>query len=622
MGYSLQNNELNLAFEIPEETTLNTGFSNSFIDSVKKANKLPISLGEIYYSSDIWDFSPYIVINTSKHTLRIPFNNVPQPFCDDLKNFALLKIIDNKEKIQTIRGRVLSLRNFFNYSYNHHYYSVEEIPSSLIKKYISELRKEKNELRIFELKKNIKSFYVTYSSNFKDILNDELTKFLDEGNTALNNAIRRQNKTPDIPAEYFDRLLSALITMMRDISLNVDYRAIACVHIIESQTGLRINEVLNLDVNALKTITIFNGEESNYLTYNTWKRENGNNVFTKEITYINQLAKEAFLTLKEIHHEKRERFHLSFLYMGSERRNKPDDFPLDYGDYNRDEEHFYIQLNTLVPTINLNPSDYPDLHTIKSHNSIDPNGNSSEKIRTITHPSHVQYRVHCCTELANQGVPLQYVQRFMGHLSNEMAGYYVRPKDTIQEDIEYSNRILKDIVTGNARLLGDNKGLKDKIDEFISENHLSVSRNLDEICQMLSEKIPIRQKLGGVCIKSSILRDCSIDAKTNEFYCAYGVCPNLFHFYYMVDISYRQAKELTESIRINSERGHIKQVQKEKNMRTTIVKTKLIPEIDELKKTVETRGIDIVFKEHPEVQPIIENLDYIEKEIKEWITMK
>ena len=286
----------------------------------------------------------------------------------------------------------------------------------------------------------------------------------------------------------------------------------------------------------------------------------------------------------------------------------------------RDEEYFYIQLNAFFPVLNLDSSAYPMLKTKQARRHSDFTGTLNEPIRTITCPGHHQYRVHCCTELYNQGVPLQYIQRFMGHLSHEMAGYYVRPKNTIQEDLAYSTEILKDIVTGNAKLLGGDKGLKEKIDQYITDNQLSVHNNLEEICSLLSEKIPIRQKTGGVCIKSSILRECSIDAKTNEFYCSYGVCPNIFHFYYMADISYRQAKELANSIELNKKRGHIKQVQKEQNMLKTIVTSKLKPEIIELKDMIMKKGLDSIFKEHPEVQPIIENLDIIEGEIELWTT--
>lgn len=622
MSNVLLNTETNLEFDLPENTTVNTGSLSSFIESVKRANKLPINIGEIYYSDDIWDFSPYVVLNIGKHSLRISFSNVEQPFKDELKNYTLIKILENREKIQTIRGRVLELRKFFNYMSSKHVFNIDEITLEMIKSYLSLRRKEKNELGIFEIKQTLKSFYMAYSANFHDILTDKHLNLFSERNVKLLNALRHQNKTPDIPQGYFDRFLSTCIQMMNNETLHVDYRAIACLLIMASQTGIRINELLNLSVNALKTITIFNGEESNYLTYNTWKRENGNNVSSTETTYINPVAKAAFTTLRELHKEKRARLKQNFLYMGSSNRDTEDEFPLDYDKFMRDEQKFYIQMNVFFPTLNLAKEDYPELTTKKSTFKVDFTGTLTEKIRTITCPSHIQFRVHCCTELYRQGVPLQYIQRFMGHLSHEMKGYYVRPKDEKQENAEFSNAILKDIVSGNAKLIGGDKGLQEKINQFIDENGFSVEKDIDTICDRLSEKIPIRQKTGGVCIKSSQLRDCSIDAKTNDFYCAYGVCPNIFHFYYMIDISYRKAKELEESINLNIERGHTKQAQKELNMLKTIATQQLTPEIEELKKTIEKRGLSQVYMDHPEVQPIVENLDSIEKEITVWTIPK
>ena len=77
-----------------------------------------------------------------------------------------------------------------------------------------------------------------------------------------------------------------------------------------------------------------------------------------------------------------------------------------------------------------------------------------------------------------------------------------------------------------------------------------------------------------------MLRECCKDAKTNEFYSAYRVCPNIFHFYYMANILYRQTKEIVETIGINKERGLMRQVQKENNMLQTIIKQKLTPELN------------------------------------------
>lgn len=615
---AVKNTEIGLEFDFHGLDVTETGTSFSFMESVRKANRLPIANADIYYADDMWDFSPYAILNVGRHSLRISFSGIRQPFKNNLKDFVLLKLMENKEKVQTIRRRVLELKRFFNYALARGVFAVDEVTLTHIADYCAVRAKERDALGVFEIKMTLKSFFLCYSANFHDVLTSEHIRFFDDKDSRLLDALRKRNRTPDIPKAYFDRYLSVCVAMMNDAAMDTDFRAIACLHIIATQTGLRIGELLGLEADALKVVTIFTGEESAYLSYRTWKREEGNNVSSRAVTYINALSKAAFDVLLEIHHEKRARLEQPYLYMGSSQRNKKEDFPLDYDMFMRDEQKFFIRMHPLLPTLNLDPGQYPELSTSRSKIKTDFTGTLGEDVRTITRPSHHQFRVHCCTELYRKGVPLQYIQRFMGHLSYEMAGYYVRPKDTVQEDLQYATSVLRDIVTGDARLLGDNKGLSERIEQYIADNKLSVEKDLDAICSKLAEKLPIRQKFGGVCIKSSVLRDCSVDAKTNGFYCAYGMCPNIYHFYYMADISYRQAKDLWESVALNEKRGMRRQAEKEKNMLRTIVTKRLLPEIQDLKRMIREKGTQAVYMRHPELQAIVENMDEIERMIDVW----
>lgn len=239
----------------------------------------------------------------------------------------------------------------------------------------------------------------------------------------------------------------------------------------------------------------------------------------------------------------------------------------------------------------------------------------------VVRPTITQFRVHVCSDLYAKGCPIEYIEKFMSHLSADMAYYYVRPQNSIQENIEESTRVLREIVTKESLPIGADKGLIDKIDEFIAENNMSIQKDLNDICIKLAERIPIRVKMGGVCIKSSKFRECSKDAATDEFYCAYGVCPNLYTFYYMADIAYEQIKDLCESIEINRKKGCKKQVQKNIQMVQTILRNKLVPQIHELKRIIAEKGLNYVMEKHPQITNIIVNLDSIEREIDEWEQM-
>ena len=86
----------------------------------------------------------------------------------------------------------------------------------------------------------------------------------------------------------------------------------------------------------------------------------------------------------------------------------------------------------------------------------------------------------------------------------------------------------------------------------------------------------------------------------------------------MADVSYRQAKELVETININKNRGLMRQVQKESHMLQTIINQKLMPELTELRNVIEKEGAITIMKKYPDLQNIIEHNSDIYKEIEQW----
>ena len=79
--------------------------------------------------------------------------------------------------------------------------------------------------------------------------------------------------------------------------------------------------------------------------------------------------------------------------------------------------------------------------------------------------------------------------------------------------------------------------IKKSIQQFVKDNNFNVQNDIEAIVKAMGDRVIIRGKTGGVCIKTSLM-PCAKDARTNEMFCAYNLCPNLFTFYYMADISY------------------------------------------------------------------------------------
>lgn len=617
--------ELQVEYELPEDVALNNSQFQNYIETLKRINRLPFSKGDIYYSDNKWDFSAFCDLNISKKCLRFNFGlMLDSAFKDVVKNYVLLSLLENNGKIQTIHKNFLNLKTFFlNIESKHHIYHVEDISIPIVKAYLQEIRELDSVIKLRTIKSILKGFFMQYSANFTSIASNGMLDLFEHDNPKAYKAYQHAHKTQDIPKQYFNDFVSACIHVMNDVSAPLYIRGAACVYVILSQTGLRIGEILGLRVGALHTTTIFSGEKVDYLEYFTWKRENGNNTASSAITYINELSRKAYDILLDIYASRRTEFELDYLFMGG-KQPKRTSFPYHSEGFKKIAFQFFSYLDgeELLESVNLPEDKYPTLHRFNTKcDQIQRSKRLPDQpIESLTYPDSQQFRFHCCSILAEKGVPLEYIQRFMSHLTDDMVRYHILPQNSPQEDMEFSLKTLREVVSGKTKILGENKGLSDKINEFIEANHFNVATNLEEICEGLSQKIPIRQKTGGVCIKSSQLRECSMDAKTNEFYCAYGVCPNIVHFYYMADITYRQCKELEESIALNDQRGHKKQIQKEKNMLFNIVTKRLIPELEELKAVVKRDGFESVYEIHPEVQPIVENMEEIEKEVSVWST--
>ena len=595
--------------------------SNTLLNLIKSTDKLPLNKGNIKFSDNTWDFSSYTTLNIPKSKLKFNFSNVPNDFEEVLKLYVLIKILSNTIKFQTLNKMFINLRIFFNYLYFKNIFDVESVMASDIKNFFES---KKNEIAITSLdsyRESIKDFYIFYSSNYKEIFTDELEFILKKRDYNAYKAYANTKKFPAIPTNYLNKLLSLFINIMNDENEDLDSRAFACIMIIESQTGLRVSELTSIKINQIKTET-FDDKKCYYLLYKTFKRNKGNNMSSDAFIFINDLSYKAYSILTEIHFNNRNKMNSDILYVPSKAKNIP-----VKDDYIRNQikmfslKH-YKELGCINPDSSLNDlygkTTIEDL-TIKTKRSITKYP-ELKKEDILVYPVTHQFRVTLCTELYNKGVPIEYISKYLTHLSEDMQDYYVRPKSNYQENIVYSKQILSDIVTGKAKLLGKNvTALTKKINDFIQNGKFNTNIDIDHIIDELLKKIPIRAKLGGICIKSSMLRDCSKDAKTDEFYCAYGVCPNHFHLFYMADITYDRYLTLKKTYTYNKNNNFLRQSEKEYFKLINIIKDMLIPELDELKKEIDNKGAEYLISRYPQLNFIINNYSDIYTEVTKWI---
>lgn len=569
---------------------------------INDAKYLPIKDGNIEFSSSKWDLRPYY---TMKKTSNMVFNfkSVPECYLNLAKFFVLLSLLNSNKKVSTINRRLADIKPFLIYLYDNGITTVESVMSNTIEEFMT----SKQDLSVQTRKMiyiAVEDFFSFIKANYSYQLHFSFSVFDErEHLQKIAKKAEENNKTPDIPSDYYNKLISLLIKSMRNDSLDYNDRAIACIYLILSQTGLRITEILSLETDSLSSIKLKNLKANAYfLTYMVFKSIGKEQEFVKTEIFSNELTKEAFDTLVELRDGRDNGIGNNFIYI-------PNSMVLPATDTIA-RNHFYNFLYKHAEFARSETPLYPELSIVKN------NG------KTVIAPTSKQFRVHVCTELYYRNVPLLYIKKYMSHLSDEMMGYYVRPKSKKQENAEYSNKLLISLVKNEAKLLGnDAKQIQANIENFINEGHYNVEQDIDMIIESLNKKFIIRAKRGGVCIKTSI-RECAKDARTNEMFCAYNICPNLFHLYYMADTSYEDFKLTQKTFEANKANGFKLQASKELNKLHVICRGRLLPELEDLKQQTQKQGIETILRNYPNLDKIILSYDNIMEEIEQWMKMK
>lgn len=574
--------------------------------------KAPNKESKVDFSNDIWDFNPYYT-DINSNSYRFLFISVP----DEIKvycKFYVLHTIMDKRKLSTINTRFMAFydligkiliktnhKNFFLITTND---IINEIESRNIKPNT----KANKYLAIYQL---YRFFKMKYQLDLLIDLNVIETKIKEN----RDNGGREYDKVPNIPNEYFNIILSKMVQLMRNESENYEVRATAALTIILSQTGLRLSDLVGLKVGQIFSKKLVrSGFETHYIKYQTRKTSRANSPLVEFNIFCNELCTEAFKTLIEI----REKSPLSksneFIYVIEAKKKLNQRFPIDTHIFQSNYNHIF---RTYLLDMASRP--WPGINETKW---IQNTHNNKYIFKKMYIPDTRQYRVHLCTVLYEKKVPLVFIMKYMGHLSEQMAGYYARPKDTFQENVMLFERVIRELVEDDITPLGGlyGKEIKKSIEDFIKDNNLSIVDDISSITEKFGDKLIIRGKTGGVCIKTSLI-PCSKDARSNEVLCAYNLCQNLFHFYYMIDLTLLDFNNLKNTYEVNLKNNREVAAQKELFKIISLCRQRLLPELEELKKEIERKGIQNIINIHPNLIDIIENKESIESEVRKWMGM-
>ena len=428
-----------------------------------------IMIGNSRYSDDVWDLRPFIKsknIDTSKTSIRFEYIS-DAGMKEIVKQYAYFKL--GKIKPHTVRDYInAKLPTFIEYCTLNSIHSFADVT---LEDYLNFNLWMKDEKKVATSTGFSSCHVVEEIIRIGQIKGWDVPQFhLPKAETAnqLWNTKKsmKSNKTKPIPEHVFDKILYHAVHDEEDVITKAGI-------IIQSQTGLRINEVLSIQEGCVKRTA----DGYDYMEVTLGKTEKGEPIIHK--VFINDLVKDNIAELSEYTAELRKKSGLKELFLNSRARV-----------CNRDNwNHQYIE------------------PFIKNHDIRDNKG----ELYPLT--SH-QFRATFVRELIKRKVPIAMIMKQYSHVSIEMTAHYLTLQEEEVKEI-YSDMIL----SPESRIAGLRaKEIKGKLDDLF---HGKTEDEIDDVITDLAKTMSFNPLPTGVCLYDFRRGNC-----TDGDGCFFYNCPN------------------------------------------------------------------------------------------------
>lgn len=613
---------------IPEVESFRSGImpKNQILETFKRIDKLPFSNLDIRFSDDTWDFSQTTSLPVSKTKLVFYFDS-SSAYCAPLKMYVLDGILKKNVKIRVLHSKVNSVMRFLKSFEDEGYKVFSRVPKTAFKKLFDAMEDNCSYNTICAYKGHLLMFSDFYERNFEELADKSIRKFLKDRNIAKLNDIKHANKTPEVPIEYFPIFLDAVKGIMRDENEDSEDRITAATVILYSQIGFRTAELFTVKTGSINSVYSPNKDKPlYYMDFISFKHGKGENGGTAARTYINSLSKEAYELLDALCSDNRNRLGIDTLFVTRNQKHAT----YSVQSYTERYRKFVLRHWKELQCLNIG-DDYEDLSSVDvgaffkpdkdGYYTYDKNADWAKGLKMddkIYYPTIRQFRVSVCTSLYRQQIPLHYIRKHMNHLSEDMAAYYIRSQKNLEK--EYSETIYRAVFKDGSKMLGTNgDAFVQKINEFIEQNHMNIQDDMEGIIQSVAKKFPLRSKVGGMCIRCGEVIPCASNNSTDVIYCAFGMCPNHCHIFFMADISYEEYLQNRDTTQYNKDNGYKKAYQKELNKLKYIIEHSLMPELTMLEDELKRHGEEDILEKYPQLTYIVNHLDSIKQEVQTWM---
>lgn len=429
-----------------------------------------IMIGNSRYSDDVWDLRPFIAKSVQTGQKWIRFEYIADvDMKETVKQYAYYKL--GKVKPKTVRDYINGLLPMFI-----EYCSINGIHSLVdvtLEDYLNFNLWMKDEKKVALQTGFISCHVVEEIIRIGQIKGWNVPQFhLPKAETANQLWNRKQsmrtNKTKPIPEDVFDKILYHTVHDEKDVLTKAGI-------IIQSQTGLRINEVLSIQEGCVKRTQ----DGYDYMEVTLGKTEKGEPIIHK--VFINDLVKDTIAELSEYTAELRKESGLKELFII---RN-----------------HGIRALNGAKWVEKRLP------HFIERHDIRDNKG----ELYPLT--SH-QFRATFVRELIKRKVPIAMIMKQYSHVSIDMTAHYLTLQEEEVKEI-YSDMIL----SPESRIAGLRaKEIKGKLDDLF---HGKTEAEIDDVITDLAKTMSFNPLPTGVCLYDFRRGNC-----TDGNGCFFYNCPN------------------------------------------------------------------------------------------------
>ena len=434
-----------------------------------------IMIGGSRYSDDVWDLSPFVQTKGNVDSLKkVSFEYIyDAEIKDTVKKYAYYKL--GRVKSLVVRGYInSSLPTFIEYCAINGIHSFADVTLEDYLNFNLWMKDEKKVatstgfktchvveeiIRIGQIKGwNVPQFHLPKTETANQLWNTKKSM--------------RTNKTKPIPEDVFDKILYHAVHDEKDVLTKAGI-------IIQSQTGLRINEVLSIQAGCVKRTS----DGYDYMEVTLGKTEKGEPIIHK--VFINDLVKDTIAELSESTAELRDESGLKelFLIKNPKLRNKIDVFHTEQWNDKR------LKKFTKKHDIRDNKG---ILYSLKSH----------------------QFRATFVRELVKRKVPIAMIMKQYSHVSIEMTAHYLTLQEEEVKEI-YSDMIL----SPESKIAGLRaKEIKGKLDDLF---HGKTEAEIDDIITDLAKTMSFNPLPTGVCLYDFRRGNC-----TDGDGCFMYNCPN------------------------------------------------------------------------------------------------